>query len=133
MPRLAPQPHFDKQGNLIIPRHLLEPSRKATTYDAATKSSLLAAWKHNKEHAHGTGGVEKPAASNVEVIILKFQDYLLRMVLRGREVVSITQVGPGENGDILKLGDETAEMLALAQSSMGFWDNPVDDAVWNNA
>lgn len=29
--------------------------------------------------------------------------------------------------------DADAEMLSLARGSMAFWDNPVDDAVWNNA
>jgi len=28
---------------------------------------------------------------------------------------------------------ESFEMMQAAESSLGFWDNPVDDAIWNNA
>ncbi|TAN42579.1 MAG: hypothetical protein EPN22_12495 [Nitrospirae bacterium] len=29
--------------------------------------------------------------------------------------------------------EECSEMLQAAESSLAFWDNPIDDAVWNNA
>ena len=29
--------------------------------------------------------------------------------------------------------EEKRDMLAAAESSLGFWDNPIDDEVWNNA
>ena len=29
--------------------------------------------------------------------------------------------------------DEFADLLKAATLTMGFWDNPEDDAVWNNA
>lgn len=28
---------------------------------------------------------------------------------------------------------ETWELLEAAESSLAFWDNPIDDEVWNNA
>lgn len=28
--------------------------------------------------------------------------------------------------------EESFEMMQVAESSIGFWDNPVDDAIWNN-
>ena len=30
-------------------------------------------------------------------------------------------------------GDGTDDLLAAAESSMGFWDNPLDDEDWNEA
>jgi predicted DNA-binding antitoxin AbrB/MazE fold protein len=29
--------------------------------------------------------------------------------------------------------EESLEMMQAAESSLKFWDNPVDDAIWNNA
>ncbi|MDO9288905.1 MAG: hypothetical protein Q7T83_08950 [Thermodesulfovibrionales bacterium] len=29
--------------------------------------------------------------------------------------------------------EESFEMIQAAESSLKFWDNPIDDAVWNNA
>ena len=29
--------------------------------------------------------------------------------------------------------EESFEMMQAAESSLKFWDNPIDDAVWNNA
>ena len=29
--------------------------------------------------------------------------------------------------------EESFEMMQAAESSLKFWDNPVDDAIWNNA
>ena len=29
--------------------------------------------------------------------------------------------------------EENIEMMAAAESSLGFWDNPVDDEIWNRA
>ncbi len=29
--------------------------------------------------------------------------------------------------------EESFEMIQAAESSLEFWDNPTDDAVWNNA
>jgi len=29
--------------------------------------------------------------------------------------------------------EESFEMMQAAESSLKFWDNPVDDAVWNDA
>jgi hypothetical protein len=29
--------------------------------------------------------------------------------------------------------NESLEMMQVAESSIKFWDNPIDDATWNNA
>ena len=29
--------------------------------------------------------------------------------------------------------EESFEMLQAAESSLKFWDNPIDDTIWNNA
>jgi len=29
--------------------------------------------------------------------------------------------------------EESYELMQAAESSLGFWDNPIDDAIWNNA
>jgi hypothetical protein len=29
--------------------------------------------------------------------------------------------------------DDLSDLLLAAQSSLDFWDNPIDDEVWNNA
>ena len=29
--------------------------------------------------------------------------------------------------------EEKRDMLAAAESSLGFWDNPIDDKIWNHA
>ena len=37
---------------------------------------------------------------------------------------------------IILVGGEGAELndvMSAAESSLGFWDNPIDDEVWNNA
>ena len=40
----------------------------------------------------------------------------------------------GAKVEVIILPDEeTFEMMQAAESSLKFWDNPVDDAIWNNA
>jgi hypothetical protein len=34
---------------------------------------------------------------------------------------------------VLERPDTFADLTAAAQSSLGFWDNPLDDEDWNNA
>ena len=34
---------------------------------------------------------------------------------------------------ILPLEESFEDLLLASQSSLGFWDNPVDDEIWNNA
>lgn len=58
---------------------------------------------------------------------------LLRAVLAGELELRISQ---GSSGHVVieALGEqEDQDFLKLAESSFDFWDNPVDDAVWNNA
>ena len=34
---------------------------------------------------------------------------------------------------VVEKADEFADLTAAAQTSLGFWDNPMDDEDWNNA
>jgi len=34
---------------------------------------------------------------------------------------------------ILPLNESFGDLLMASQSSLGFWDNPIDDEIWNNA
>ena len=34
---------------------------------------------------------------------------------------------------ILPLEESFEDLLMASQSSLGFWDNPIDDEIWNNA
>ena len=29
--------------------------------------------------------------------------------------------------------DESSEMIKASESSLGFWENSIDDSIWNNA
>jgi hypothetical protein len=35
--------------------------------------------------------------------------------------------------DLASSGDDFADLIDAAQTNLGFWDNPQDDADWNNA
>ena len=40
----------------------------------------------------------------------------------------------GARVEVIILPDEESfEMMQAAESSLKFWDNPIDDAIWNNA
>ncbi|MBM4137794.1 MAG: hypothetical protein FJ241_13335 [Nitrospira sp.] len=40
----------------------------------------------------------------------------------------------GAKVEVIILPDEESfEMMQAAESSLKFWDNPIDDAIWNNA
>lgn len=48
----------------------------------------------------------------------------------------VVPMPPGSRVEVLVLGPEHREfdeLLAAAGSSTDFWDNPLDDAEWNNA
>ena len=34
---------------------------------------------------------------------------------------------------VLEAGDSFSDLLSASQSSLAFWDNPLDDEDWNNA
>ena len=34
---------------------------------------------------------------------------------------------------VVKAGDTLTDLFLASQSSLGFWDNPLDDEDWNNA
>jgi len=41
---------------------------------------------------------------------------------------------PGVNGvKVVKNNNEFEDLLLASESSLGFWDNDIDDEVWNNA
>lgn len=45
-------------------------------------------------------------------------------------------VAPGTPVNVVLLlpeEDETSDLVAAASTSLGFWDNPIDDEEWNNA
>jgi hypothetical protein len=56
-------------------------------------------------------------------------------VLEGGKVEVTLPLPPGSRVEVLVLTEEDdfADMVDAATSSMGFWDNPEDDAEWNNA
>jgi hypothetical protein len=57
-------------------------------------------------------------------------------VLPGGKVELTTPLPAGSRVEVLVLGpdvDEFADLLDAASSSTDFWDNPTDDAEWNNA
>ncbi len=37
------------------------------------------------------------------------------------------------NADDTSIEDEFADLTAASQSSLGYWDNPIDDEDWNDA
>ncbi|MDO8281012.1 MAG: hypothetical protein Q7U10_00050 [Thermodesulfovibrionia bacterium] len=40
----------------------------------------------------------------------------------------------GSRVEVIILPDEESfELMQAAESSLKFWDNPIDDAIWNNA
>lgn len=40
----------------------------------------------------------------------------------------------GSRSEVIILPEEESlEMMQAAESSLKFWDNPIDDAIWNNA
>ena len=67
-------------------------------------------------------GAKLPAGSKVAVVT--DLDLLEQAVQSGAELT----LGPAEDLDL-----DSSVWLKLAESSMDFWDNPVDDAIWNNA
>lgn len=42
---------------------------------------------------------------------------------------------PGQTVEIIDLpiDDESGDLTRLAESGLTFWDNPIDDEVWNDA
>lgn len=54
---------------------------------------------------------------------------------RGR-IELIVPYAPGDRVTVFIVpacGDETDDLVAAAQTSLDFWDNPYDDRDWNNA
>jgi hypothetical protein len=44
-------------------------------------------------------------------------------------------LAPGQTVEIivLPIDDEFGDLTRLSESGLTFWDNPIDDEVWNNA
>jgi len=51
---------------------------------------------------------------------------LPRVKLKKNSVVEVVVLIADRN-------EENIEIMAAAESSLGFWDNPVDDEIWNRA
>jgi len=50
--------------------------------------------------------------------------------------VSRTPNGPPTEEEtelVLDAGGESEALLAASETSIEFWDNPIDDAIWNDA
>jgi len=60
-----------------------------------------------------------------QVLVLYIDDRALRVTVHRGEVVSVEQVEPVQ--------ESFEDLLAAASTSMDFWDNPIDDEVWNRA
>ncbi len=57
-------------------------------------------------------------------------------VLPGGRVELQVPIPEGSHVEVLILTQETdacTDLLHAAESSLGFWDNPLDDAEWNHA
>jgi hypothetical protein len=58
-------------------------------------------------------------------------------VLPGGRLEIAVPVAPGSRVEVLVITPDTVEdfqdLVDAAQSSTDFWNNPVDDAEWNNA
>jgi hypothetical protein len=56
-------------------------------------------------------------------------------VLPGGKIEVSLPLPPGTRVEVVVLAEEEdwADLLDAAASSTGFWDNPRDDAEWNNA
>jgi hypothetical protein len=59
------------------------------------------------------------------VFLLRTDEQTLRVTVHQGAVVQVEQI------DSVRDGFE--DLLAAASTSMDFWDNPVDDEVWNRA
>jgi hypothetical protein len=59
------------------------------------------------------------------VFVLRMDERTLRVTVHQGAVVQVEQLDPVEDG--------FEDLLAAASTSMDFWDNPVDDKVWNRA
>lgn len=57
-------------------------------------------------------------------------------VLPGGKIELTVPLPAGSRVEVVVLApeaDDFADLVDAASSSTGFWDNPVDDAEWNNA
>ncbi len=58
-------------------------------------------------------------------------------ILPGGKLELTTPLPPGCRVEVLVIREETedltADVMDMATSSLEFWDNPIDDAEWNNA
>ena len=62
--------------------------------------------------------------------------YLTQVDQRGRIVMREVPLEQGAEVEVIVLPrEETAgdDLLRAAETSLSFWDNPIDDEVWNDA
>lgn len=62
--------------------------------------------------------------------------YLTQVDQRGRIILREVPLKQGAEVEVIVLPrEETAagDLLCAAETSLSFWDNPIDDEVWNDA
>lgn len=63
--------------------------------------------------------------------------YTTRVRTGGRIALPRVQLRQGTAVEVIVLvgdtNDESADLLSAAEGTLGFWDNPTDDEVWNDA
>jgi len=61
---------------------------------------------------------------------------LAKVNTQGEVVVSGLDLKHGMTVEVIVLlpdKEELADLVSASESSLGFWDNPIDDEVWNDA
>ena len=68
---------------------------------------------------------------------MKALRYVAKVGSRGDVVLPRFQLEKNSTVEIIVLipdnRDERSDLVAASESSLDFWDNPVDDEVWNHA
>ncbi len=63
--------------------------------------------------------------------------YVVEVGAEGRLALPLISLKEGTSVEIIVLvreqEEDTSDLLAASTSSLSFWDNPVDDEVWNDA
>ena len=57
-------------------------------------------------------------------------------VVKKKGVIELSEIPLPEGARvevIILPEEESAEMIKASESSLSFWENPIDDSIWNNA
>ncbi|MEZ5336725.1 MAG: hypothetical protein R3F46_00540 [bacterium] len=101
------KPFYDEQGNLVIPHELFQDLISGAYPDTGILLLSLYRLLLSAEHP---GNTDSNTSSWITEIVAALNS-------RGFPLDSQLDL----------------QMLDLARSSMDFWDNPLDDEIWNNA